>query len=358
MICRRVSSARSAIPVPFRLGIPPDSGRDDFTATHSGAQACDFATSRRPWTAQRRRQTVIPLPLTTRQVPSWATGRDTVRSWATGGGRRARLADAGRRPQFVEPAQVETAPGHRRRGPCHRPQERTGEPDHAICPERPCRCSPSASCSPPAPARAERRPPRSAAAPTAAPSEAAPSAAAGGITVNLADSTLGKVLADGSRQDPVRVHARTARGKSACNGDCATNWPPLLSDAAPTPGDGLDAEDFTIIARDDGTKQVAFYGHPLYYFAGDKAAGDTNGQGVGGKWFVVGADGNMIGAAAASPSAAASAAAGVQRRARRQRAGQHPRRRRRHDAVRVHRRQRRQVRLQRRLRRELAAAPV
>ena len=150
-------------------------------------------------------------------------------------------------------------------------------------------------------------PQASAQAPTPAASPAAsPSAAAGGITVNLADSTLGKVLADGTGKT---LYAFTpdaaAAGKSVCNGDCATNWPPLLSDAAPTPGTGLDAEDFTTIARDDGTKQVAFYGHPLYFFAGDKAAGDTTGQGVGGKWYAVGADGNMIGAEAASPSAAA-----------------------------------------------------
>ena len=77
------------------------------------------------------------------------------------------------------------------------------------------------------------------------------------------------------------------------------------------PGAGLDAAKFTTIARDDGTKQVAFFGHPLYFFAGDKAAGDTTGQGVGGKWYVVGADGAMIGAEAASPSAAAAGGVSV-----------------------------------------------
>ena len=156
-------------------------------------------------------------------------------------------------------------------------------------------------------------PQASAQAPTPAASAAAsPSAAAGGITVNLADSTLGKVLADGTGKTLyVFTPDAAAAGKSVCNGDCATNWPPLLSDAAPTPGTGLDAEDFTTIARDDGTKQVAFYGHPLYFFAGDKAAGDTTGQGVGGKWYAVGADGNMIGAEAASPSAAASGGVSV-----------------------------------------------
>ncbi|HEY4227421.1 MAG TPA: hypothetical protein VGM49_03715 [Candidatus Limnocylindrales bacterium] len=147
------------------------------------------------------------------------------------------------------------------------------------------------------------------AAPSAAASEA-PSAAAGGVTVNLADSTLGKVLADGSGKT-LYMFTPDSADKSACTGDCASNWPPLTSDAAPTAGTGLDASKFTTVARDDGTKQVVFNGHPLYFFAGDKAAGDTSGEGVGGKWFVIGADGNQIAApASAAPSAAASAAAG------------------------------------------------
>ena len=145
-----------------------------------------------------------------------------------------------------------------------------------------------------------------AAAPSAAAS-AAPSAAAGGATINLADSTLGKVLADGDGKT-LYVFTVDADGKSNCAGDCLKNWPALTSAAAPTLGTGLDAEDFKTIAD---TNQVTFYGHPLYYFAGDKAAGDTNGQGVGGKWFTVGADGNMMGATASpAASAAASPAAG------------------------------------------------
>ena len=151
------------------------------------------------------------------------------------------------------------------------------------------------------------------AAPTAAaPSAAAPSAAAAAVTVNLADSTLGKILADGTGKTLyVFAPDAAAAGKSVCNGDCAANWPPLTSDAAPTLGAGLDAEDFTLVARDDGTQQVAFYGHPVYFFKGDTAPNQTNGQGVGGKWSVVGADGNAIGAAASpAASAEASAAAG------------------------------------------------
>jgi predicted lipoprotein with Yx(FWY)xxD motif len=148
------------------------------------------------------------------------------------------------------------------------------------------------------------------AAPSAAPSTA-PSAAAGGITVNLADSTLGKVLADGAGRT-LYVFTADSAGKSACSGSCADNWPALKSDAVPAVGSGLNAADFALITRDDGASQVTFHGMPVYYFAGDTAAGQVNGQGKAGKWFVVGGDGKMVAAAspAASPAASAPAAAG------------------------------------------------
>jgi len=129
-----------------------------------------------------------------------------------------------------------------------------------------------------------------AAAPTAAPTTASAAPATGGETVNLAKTALGSVLANGAGKT-LYVFTADSGGKSVCNGDCAAKWPPLTSDAAPALGTGLDAEDFATIARDDGSKQVTFYGMPLYFFAADAAAGDTNGQGLGGKWYVVGADG-------------------------------------------------------------------
>lgn len=76
-------------------------------------------------------------------------------------------------------------------------------------------------------------------------------------------------------------------GTSVCNGDCATAWPPLLADAVEDVGleDGVTGT-VTIITRDDGTSQVAYNGMPLYYFQGDTAAGQTNGQGLNDVWFV------------------------------------------------------------------------
>ncbi|ATA54882.1 MULTISPECIES: ATP-binding protein [Variovorax] len=71
-------------------------------------------------------------------------------------------------------------------------------------------------------------------------------------------------------------------GTSACNGQCATNWPPLAVADAAKPMGG-----YTIIVREDGKKQWAYKGWPLYYWAKDTKAGDKTGDGVAnGAWKV------------------------------------------------------------------------
>jgi len=72
---------------------------------------------------------------------------------------------------------------------------------------------------------------------------------------------------------------RDAAGKSACNGPCATNWPPLAATA-----DAKATGDWTVIARDDGSKQWAFRGKPVYTWSKDSKAGDKTGDGVNGVW--------------------------------------------------------------------------
>ena len=71
-------------------------------------------------------------------------------------------------------------------------------------------------------------------------------------------------------------------GKSMCNGDCATNWPPLMAGA-----DAKDEGGYTVVTRDDGSKQWAYKGKPLYTWVKDKAPGDTTGDGVKDVWHVV-----------------------------------------------------------------------
>ena len=70
-------------------------------------------------------------------------------------------------------------------------------------------------------------------------------------------------------------------GKSACNGGCAANWPPFMATDSDKP-----AGDFTIVTRDDGKKQWALKGKPLYYWVKDGKPCDMTGEGVMGAWHV------------------------------------------------------------------------
>ena len=72
-------------------------------------------------------------------------------------------------------------------------------------------------------------------------------------------------------------------GKSMCNGPCATNWPPLLVDGSPAV-----SGDYSVITRDDGKKQLAYKGMPLYFWAKDTKPGDKTGDGfLNGAWRIV-----------------------------------------------------------------------
>jgi predicted lipoprotein with Yx(FWY)xxD motif len=98
---------------------------------------------------------------------------------------------------------------------------------------------------------------------------------------------------------------------SKCSGACATAWPPLTAKGAPTAGPGATASDLGTISRSDGTKQISYNGHPLYYFSGDSGAGQTNGEGstaFGASWYLVAPSGQQITSlsAAASPPASSS----------------------------------------------------
>ncbi len=90
----------------------------------------------------------------------------------------------------------------------------------------------------------------------------------------IGDSAKGKVLTD-QKGMTLYVFDKDAEGKSACNGPCATNWPPLAA-AADAKAEGV----YTIITRDDGGKQWAYKGKPLYTWTKDAKPGDITGDGV------------------------------------------------------------------------------
>jgi predicted lipoprotein with Yx(FWY)xxD motif len=79
-------------------------------------------------------------------------------------------------------------------------------------------------------------------------------------------------------------------GKSVCEGPCAGAWPPVTSKGAVTAAGSAVASDLGTITRSDGTKQVTYNGHPLYYFVADSGPGEAKGQGndgFGAKWWLV-----------------------------------------------------------------------
>jgi predicted lipoprotein with Yx(FWY)xxD motif len=97
----------------------------------------------------------------------------------------------------------------------------------------------------------------------------------------VGNSDKGKVLTNDSGMT-LYVFDKDAGSKSACNGPCAGNWPPFMATAASMP-----MGDYTIITRDDGTKQWAYKGRPLYAWKNDKKPGDITGDGfLNGAWHI------------------------------------------------------------------------
>lgn len=116
----------------------------------------------------------------------------------------------------------------------------------------------------------------------------------GGAAVGLGSTSLGDVLVDADGLTLYMYDNDTQGSDSTCYDQCASAWPPLLTEGDPVPGDGLDAAMLGTAERTDGTTQVTYGGWPLYYWAQDATAGDVNGQGVNGVWWVLGADGQPI----------------------------------------------------------------
>jgi predicted lipoprotein with Yx(FWY)xxD motif len=110
--------------------------------------------------------------------------------------------------------------------------------------------------------------------------------------------SVGAFLTDANGKTLYLFTKDTTANESACDGDCATNWPPVPAEGLSLP-EGVPGE-LGSIDRADGVKQASYNGIPLYVFAGDSAAGDINGEGVGGVWFVV-APGATHGEYAAAP---------------------------------------------------------
>ena len=146
---------------------------------------------------------------------------------------------------------------------------------------------------------------------TTAGSAPAGTPASGSATATVIEShagSAGSFLTNGSGR-AVYLWAADSMNKSTCSGACAGAWPPVTTTGKVTVADGAKAADLGTITRSDGTKQVTYSGHPLYYFAGDSGPGQTNGQGsdsFGAKWWLVAPAGAKITVADAAASAGSS----------------------------------------------------
>jgi predicted lipoprotein with Yx(FWY)xxD motif len=142
---------------------------------------------------------------------------------------------------------------------------------------------------------------------------AAPAASAStGETVLAKHSKLGTILAAGPKKLTVYLFEADKGGQSACSGTCAKFWPPVRTAAEAQAGSGAVSGDLGTITRSDGTKQVTYKGHPLYFFAKDKDDGDAYGEGskaFGAGWYVLKPSGAKLDTDASS--AAGSAPAGA-----------------------------------------------
>ena len=118
---------------------------------------------------------------------------------------------------------------------------------------------------------------------------------AGGAAVNLGSSSKYSSFLVGGNGMSLYLYTKDSPGVSTCYDKCATAWPPLLTNGKPVSGTGVDMSKFGTLTRKDNTVQVTYNGWPLYYYAKDKQAGDTNGEGVGSVWYLVSPTGDKVG---------------------------------------------------------------
>jgi predicted lipoprotein with Yx(FWY)xxD motif len=135
------------------------------------------------------------------------------------------------------------------------------------------------------------------AAQTVVPATGATPSATAAVVVTTKRDKLGTVLAAGSKKLTVYMFEADAGTAPTCVGTCASVWPPVTTSGQPQAGGEAVASDLGAITRPNGTRQVTYKGHPLYYYAKDGDAGDAYGEGVksfGASWYVLAPSGKKI----------------------------------------------------------------
>ncbi len=133
--------------------------------------------------------------------------------------------------------------------------------------------------------------------PRATTAAAAPTPAARGEKVLTKGSKFGTILAAGPKRLTVYLFEADKDGQSACSGACAAVWPPVRTAAEARASGAAVSADLGLLTRADGTKQVTYKGHPLYFYEKDKDDGDAYGEGshsFGAGWYVLKPSGAKI----------------------------------------------------------------
>ena len=144
-----------------------------------------------------------------------------------------------------------------------------------------------------------------------APTKAASSSGTA-VTISTKKGPMGTYLTDSSGRALYLWMADT-KDKSSCSAACAKVWPPLTTAAAPKAAGSVAASDLGTVTRADGTMEITYKGHPLYYYAGDTGPATTKGQGssnFGAKWWLVAPSGTAITAAASGQSSSGGSSSG------------------------------------------------
>ncbi len=122
-------------------------------------------------------------------------------------------------------------------------------------------------------------------------------AASSGVTVETKHGKLGTILAAGPKKLTVYLFEKDQGTTSACEGACAKAWPPVTTEGKPLAAGSAVSADLGTTKRSDGTEQVTYKGHPLYFFEEDKDSGDSYGQGstaFGAGWYVMKPSGKKV----------------------------------------------------------------
>ncbi len=131
---------------------------------------------------------------------------------------------------------------------------------------------------------------------TASSTANATAASARGVSINTAKGPDGTYLT-GAGGRAIYLWVADSGGRSSCSGACAKAWPPLTTTGKPIAGNGVQSSNLATIKRSDGSRQVTYKGHPLYYFIEDKRKGSIKGQGsdaFGADWWLVSPSGSAI----------------------------------------------------------------